>query len=213
MTKQLIEKLVGHIIRPDTYEFVERMYKGERYEDIFQELQESNKYPKYVNILCRKDTAEQYLHMYQCHINQKPIPTFVRKNNSSDKKLEEKEKKIDVIKEEIKEERDKYLKLNPNTLFKNKDLSKNSGVYGIFVNKELIYVGKTSNNFGSRAASHRRSMEDTTDSYLYRCLRKAKREGQDIEMIPLIIKEDLKTGLKISDRDIKMMELGLIDLY
>ena len=51
------------------------------------------------------------------------------------------------------------------------------------------------------------------DSYLYRCLRKAKREGQDIEMIPLIIKEDLKTGLKISDRDIKMMELGLIDLY
>ena len=91
------------------------------------------------------------------------------------------------------------------------DYDKATGVYGIYVNDKLVYIGQTANSFKARFQNHKSCLK-SSDQYLYRFLRVAK---GDITLKPLIVVEELKIapGIKIKERDIKMMELALIDLY
>lgn len=114
----------------------------------------------------------------------------------------------------------KYL----NTLLRNKDKKNNKdekltnkrGIYGIYIDDKLIYIGKTNKSFKERFQQHKYNMNDTTNlTYLYRLLRSAKQLNKNIQLKPIIIVEDLiiKDNIKITERDIKMMELALITLY
>lgn len=111
----------------------------------------------------------------------------------------------------------KYLKIFEEynkTKDKEIDYNKATGIYGIYVNNRLVYVGQTRDSFKSRFQEHKTSLNNST-SYLYNYLRVCKEGGAEISLKPLIIVEELKIskGEKIKERDLKMMELALIDLY
>ena len=94
--------------------------------------------------------------------------------------------------------------------------SKQTGIYGIYVDDKLIYVGKTLTAFRTRFLSHRRKVNDVNENgRLYAYLRKAKANNQNIVFKPIIIVENLllHKNTIVKDRDLAFMELALIDLY
>lgn len=179
-TKAQCETIIGHSIRQDTYQFMMRMDRGEKYEDIYEDLDKSRiKYGfKKDMCLCKEKTALQNLN-----------------------KVKEKMDIFAEAAESCKEPVDEPWKTQ-------------TGIYGIYINDELIYIGKTMVSFRARFQSHVSSSKET-DVYLYRLISKAKEEGKQITMKPLIIIEELKIDkrTKISDRDLCCMELALIELY
>lgn len=92
------------------------------------------------------------------------------------------------------------------------DITKATGIYGIYIDEKLVYIGKTTTNFQIRFNQHKSNLNNS-DKYLYRGLRKAKTYGAKISLRPLIIVEELKVNKPIVERDIEMMELALIQLY
>lgn len=92
------------------------------------------------------------------------------------------------------------------------DINKATGIYGIYIDEKVVYIGKTTTSFSIRFSQHKSNLK-TSDKYLYRGLRKAKKYGAKVTLRPLIILEELKVNKDITDRDINMMELALIQLY
>ena len=87
------------------------------------------------------------------------------------------------------------------------------GIYGIYLNGNLIYIGKTDVGFETRYHQHKKAIEEGSESqYLYKYL-KDKVGRNEIELVPIINVKDLNTKDRITDRDIKSMELALIHLY
>ena len=96
-----------------------------------------------------------------------------------------------------------------------------SGIYGIYIEDELVYIGKTTRSFRRRLYDHR-TLTNTIDKIgknahnekFYKALKKAKEENKEIKFVPLIVLEDLKVigHNKFSYTDIKMMEFSLISV-
>ena len=61
--KQQYERIIGHSIRTDTYIFMQRMSQGEKYEDIYEDINENRtEYNvKESILLTRKETILDYL--------------------------------------------------------------------------------------------------------------------------------------------------------
>lgn len=90
------------------------------------------------------------------------------------------------------------------------------GIYGIYVDNDLIYIGMTMTSFQQRYNEHKNNISHTANINrmpLYAYLAKARDEKKLIELRPLISNNDLKTNQKITRRDWESMELGLITLY
>lgn len=88
------------------------------------------------------------------------------------------------------------------------------GIYGIYCNKKLVYIGKTDVDFKTRFQQHKSALEGNNSQYLYKYLRMMKRdEGCVIELKPLVNVKELKVKGNIRNRDIEAMELALIHLY
>lgn len=85
------------------------------------------------------------------------------------------------------------------------------GVYAIYSNDEIIYIGST-NNFKKRFAAHYYDFNNSSKP-LYAKMRRDKAEGKIVTIAPLINVESLYTKDEITDRDIQAMELALINLY
>ena len=89
-----------------------------------------------------------------------------------------------------------------------------SGVYGIYIDDELIYIGSTTRTFEVRFKEHRGRMLDAGwegQPLLYGRLRQAFKEGHKLTLVPLVEVEKIKRkGKGISRRDVKIMELALI---
>lgn len=86
------------------------------------------------------------------------------------------------------------------------------GVYGIYYEDQLIYIGKTKNDFEIRFQQHRDAINNKeTSQYLYKYL--LQKDYSKLEFKPLIEVEKLKVKEKIKNRDIEAMELCLIELY
>lgn len=69
--------------------------------------------------------------------------------------------------------------------------------YGIYFNKKLVYIGKTSRNFYQRFSEHKSNKEENY-------MKKYKSVNNKINCIPLISFDN------ISDRDLSCMEYALI---
>lgn len=54
-----------------------------------------------------------------------------------------------------------------------------SGIYGIFKDNEIVYIGKTARPFITRFLEHYENLEkeEKRDKFIYRMLRKWKEEG------------------------------------
>lgn len=85
-----------------------------------------------------------------------------------------------------------------------------TGIYGIYVDDELYYIGKTTKGFKDRFQSHKYNLKNSDDQ-LYRILRLEKERGKTIVLKPIIIVEQLCVNGKLKPRDINMMELALIN--
>lgn len=87
-----------------------------------------------------------------------------------------------------------------------------TGVYGIFVGNEIIYVGKTNESFKDRFLGHVASLKKGEDTLLYNRIRRYLKNGAELKFYPIIIVEDLcvEGKKKFSKKDIETMELALI---
>lgn len=96
-----------------------------------------------------------------------------------------------------------------------KKANANRGIYGIYCNDKLVYIGKTDVDFETRFKQHKSALElNSTSQYLYKYLNAIKKEENCIITLkPLINIKDLKVKNNIRNRDIEAMELALIQLY
>lgn len=71
---------------------------------------------------------------------------------------------------------------------------KNKGIYGIYIDDELVYIGMTLRNFEQRFNEHKSRMNNPKykgQPLLYDTLRRAKVTGHHISARPLIDLSDL----------------------
>lgn len=87
-----------------------------------------------------------------------------------------------------------------------------AGVYGIYVNDIIIYVGETVRSFQERFTEHYNNMQNKENKErLYSYLRNAKINGDEIIMRPLITLKQLKNNsIGFTHRDLLAVEYGLI---
>lgn len=86
----------------------------------------------------------------------------------------------------------------------------NYGVYGIFKDDELIYIGSTLRDFTVRFNEHKLNIAmKSKELYVYGLLKST----DNIEFKPLIDASKLKTNSPLTRRDIEAMELSLITIY
>ena len=108
---------------------------------------------------------------------------------------------------EKKKEEDRQKKIE-------KKINADRGIYGIYCDNELIYIGKTDVDFETRFRQHKYAVESGSISqYLYKYLVMMKDKGSVITLKPLINIKNLKVKGIIRNRDIEAMELALIQLY
>ena len=85
------------------------------------------------------------------------------------------------------------------------------GVYSIWKNNELIYIGSTMRNFEDRFNERRKNitMGNSKELYVYSLIN----SNDKIEFKILIDAKNLKVNTQLTRRDIESMELTLITLY
>lgn len=94
-----------------------------------------------------------------------------------------------------------------------------TGVYGIYIEKELVYIGKTTQSFKRRFAQHKDLMKhperSATQFDLYYELAEAKEKGKNVQLIPIIVAEYVpyQSSYKLNNRDLESMEFALILVY
>lgn len=172
------QQIIGHNIRNDTYQVLERIQEGETYQEIIKDIDENR---------------EKYkIKPEVCLVSEGKIIEYLSLVNIDIKQLEE-EKKIK------KKYNSKYSNIT------------GYGVYGIFIDDNIIYIGETL-NFKQRFQAHNTCFH-CSDKPLYQKMRQEKENGKQVSIKPLINVEELKTEEKITERDLYAMELALITLY
>lgn len=125
----------------------------------------------------------------------KPFSSY--KTNKTEYGIEE-----DSFKEMIK----KFKEEKRQTKKKKKELQ--GGVYGIYEDGELVYIGMTMRNFEDRINEHMKNIQNhSNELYMY-----SKFNGE-LTWSKLIEIKDLKTNKELTRRDIEAMEFALISLY
>lgn len=98
------------------------------------------------------------------------------------------------------------------------DINKCTGIYGIYVDNNLVYIGKTTQSFQKRFYQHKHLMDFPDDSEtqydMYYELAVARAQGSCIQLRPLFIVEIVKYDslYNITNRDLESMEFALISL-
>lgn len=93
------------------------------------------------------------------------------------------------------------------------------GIYGIYIDDNLIYIGKTNASFQKRFQQHQYNLANPqrwgTQQELYSTLQSAKSLGRQVKLIPLVSLEDIKylSVNELSNRDIECMELAMITYF
>ena len=91
-----------------------------------------------------------------------------------------------------------------------------TGIYGIYVDDVLVYIGKTTQSFQKRFLQHKHNMdypEDSTTQYdMYYELAVARAQGSCIQLRPLFIAEYVPYDslYEFTNRDLESMEFALI---
>lgn len=92
-----------------------------------------------------------------------------------------------------------------------------TGVYGIYVGGELVYIGKTSSGFGKRFGQHKYYVDNPEKAtgaraQMYYDLAEMRAKGCSVILLPLVIAEYIPydSKYKLTNRDIESMEMALI---
>lgn len=145
-------------------------------------------------------------------INKKIPDRYKTWNNYSTKNYniyvenkQEAEKRISIEKR-----REEYLKQNVEKQKKKKENIISCGVYGIYQNNELIYIGMTMRNFEDRWSEHLKNIKEKNKKLYFEQFIDIEKDIQFKRLIDIC---QLKTNKEITRRDIESMELALISLY
>ena len=98
-------------------------------------------------------------------------------------------------------------------------IDKCTGVYGIYVDNELVYIGKTTQGFQKRFYQHKHLIDFPDDSEtqydMYYELAVARAQGKKVQLLPLIIAEYIPYDslYTLNNRDLESMEFALIWCY
>jgi hypothetical protein len=90
------------------------------------------------------------------------------------------------------------------------------GIYGIYCDDQLVYIGKTDVDFKTRFSHHKDCIiNKKPEQYLHRYLIMMKENHPDVKITlkPLVNIKDLNTDGKIGNREIEAMELALITIH
>lgn len=96
---------------------------------------------------------------------------------------------------------------------------KHVGLYGIYIDNELVYIGKTMRSFEERFNEHKEKVNapyKDNDIKLYKTLKEAKKQGKEIQMKELIslynllIEVEGKKNNNFTNEELCDMELALI---
>ena len=91
------------------------------------------------------------------------------------------------------------------------------GIYGIYCDDKLIYVGKTYFSFVERFKEHTRQIMDTSEARqkkgVHAFLRQQQREGKKIEFKVIVDVSVFDEDRDILEHDIDMMELAILTQY
>lgn len=91
-----------------------------------------------------------------------------------------------------------------------KEKPQSYGVYGIYKDDELVYIGSTMREFDIRFKEHLKNIsEKSTELYLYSLLDK----NDNIYFVKFIDVAQLKTNRELGRQDVEAMELALISVY
>ena len=145
---------------------------------------------------------------YRKYINGTPIKIW---DAMTKEEYNIKIKQIEEAKKE--EERKQRVKVQKAQKKKNAD----RGIYGIYYNEELIYIGKTDVDFETRFNQHKDALTSGLETqYLYKYLKEEKKKHGNISITfkPLINVKHFKIEdiSDITNRDIEAIELALIQL-
>lgn len=92
------------------------------------------------------------------------------------------------------------------------ELRKSYGVYAIYADDKIIYIGSTIRTFDIRFAEHQQAIQNLNQPQLdvYDLIRTLQEAGQTITFKPLIDCSKLQTNKTLTTHDIESMELALI---
>lgn len=94
-----------------------------------------------------------------------------------------------------------------------------TGIYGIYIDSSLVYIGKTTQSFQKRFQQHRRLIDHPEDSEkqynMYYELAQARDMGKSVYLRPLFVAETVPYNslYHITNRDLESMEFVLIHMY
>lgn len=97
-------------------------------------------------------------------------------------------------------------------------MNNNTGIYGIYLNGQLVYIGKTTQSFYKRYLQHKRLItnpEDSETQYnMYYELAEELAKGSSVELKPIFEAETAAYNslYHLTNRDLESMEFILIHL-
>lgn len=83
------------------------------------------------------------------------------------------------------------------------------GIYGIYINDELVYIGKTENDFSKRFSNYKSEMKKKPNRKIIQMLIDAEKEKKKIEFRQIISSKNLL----MSSKELALLEKELIQLY
>lgn len=100
-----------------------------------------------------------------------------------------------------------------NVLNKNLEWENKKGIYGIYIDDCLVYIGSTFKFFKSRFQSHKAKVKGDVDlQNIHKQIKIALEKNKNVEFKPMVVLEDLSMLHKktITEKELKCMELALI---
>lgn len=85
---------------------------------------------------------------------------------------------------------------------------KEYGIYGIYIDNKLVYIGMTAKSFGERFSSYKTQIQNPSRKIEYMMVN-AKQNGKMVEMRPLIVNNEF---VSISEIELKKIEYSLIKI-
>lgn len=94
-----------------------------------------------------------------------------------------------------------------------------TGIYGLYLDGELVYIGKTTQSFLKRYSQHKRLVdfpEESEKQYdMYYELAEALALGKSLSLRPLFVAEEVPYNslYKLTNRDLESMEFIMIHIF
>ena len=210
MIKEDMEKVIGHTIRFDTYWMIILMEeKNMSYDKAKEEIIKNPK--KYNDCIgdafVREVTIIKYINLlYSKHLNLEEAKRRDAIRLIKFQKLKaEKQKEY----EEAKKQKQEYWEKKKKEEIKKKLY----GIYGVFIENKLVYIGKTT-NFEQRFKSYDYELQayNKDSRKIIKMIYTAQKERKIVSFRQLITNEDFPQNI-ITKEQLSAMEFSLIKMY